>query len=95
MLPVLCDLRQVLYLSGPAATWLPYIPNQDGMGNSATHSHLELLGFQAQASPKMKHVKETSRSLWHTKSKNQASDSREAAKKKNQNPPKTPKPQTP
>ena len=47
--------------------------------------------FQAQASPKMKHVKETSRSLWHTKSKNQASDSSEAAKKKNQNPPKTPK----
>lgn len=44
--------------------------------------------FQAQASPKMKHVKETSRSLWHTKSKNQASDSREAAKKKNQPPPK-------
>ena len=47
--------------------------------------------FQAQASPKMKHVKETSRSLWHTKSKNQASDSREAAKKKNQTPPQNPK----
>lgn len=47
--------------------------------------------FQAQASPKMKHVKETSRSLWHTKSKNQASDSREAAKKEKPKPPQNPK----
>lgn len=49
VLPLLCDLRQVLHLSGPAATCLSCIPNQDGMGNSATHPHLEILGFQTQA----------------------------------------------